>query len=371
VATKTLLEEYNLNCSVQKFTGRLPEFYTYELCPYCDGEPMISKGNTRDSSKNIVLNTKCYCNECGHIIDARSFKPCSCNNCEQVIVNAIDNEINSSLENAKADIDYVNEEPMVKWFLAAIMRSGQDEFDVTLIHPSFSMAHSRLTPDDNYTMQLVSALKKSNWIRFAEITNKESLTIENQQITKYQPLKATYRLNVTDNFSLLEVVSAPDVMIPDNYISLLWSDLAYQECMEYTRYLLDDYRLPNNIGPKTEATIRDGLKKYSTSQMFNHIWSSVKDAAAQAQKAGITKKHAVNMISGTIQRRIERMSTEGWEVKGYGRNYNLPQSILADLFFNRMTTIGERGFTAVPCFDMLNVSDVENESNKTSSTKIG
>ncbi|MEL7436482.1 MAG: hypothetical protein AAFN11_21255, partial [Chloroflexota bacterium] len=61
-----------------------------------------------------------------------------------------------------------------------------------------------------------------------------------------------------------------------------------------------------------------------------------------------TKQHAANTVVGSIQRQSERAKAEGWEIKPYNRNYNSPQSIVSEVFFNVVLQIGDGGFNQVP-----------------------
>lgn len=46
----------------------------------------------------------------------------------------------------------------------------------------------------------------------------------------------------------------------------------------------------------------------------------------------ITKKHAVNTITREILRNCEKAEADSWDIKGYIRDYNYPQSIISEVF---------------------------------------
>ena len=167
----------------------------------------------------------------------------------------------------------------------------------------------------------------------------------------YYALKSTFELNLESDAEAIHELLNPEIIFTEkDYFDAmeLWKNIAYYECLEYLYSKMEEYRLPDNIGPKTENIIVEGLKYFPVSQMFNHLWAATKDAAAQSVKREITKKHATNMIAGILQRRIEKSVAEKWEIKPYGRDFNLPQSIIADLLYNRILQIGDKGFTAIP-----------------------
>lgn len=78
-------------------------------------------------------------------------------------------------------------------------------------------------------------------------------------------------------------------------------------------------------------------------------------AAAFYQKGGITKQHAVNTLAGSITKRVEGSIAEGWDVKGYERNYNYPQTAISSVMHDKILKIGESGFKLSPTLDSLKI----------------
>ena len=198
------------------------------------------------------------------------------------------------------------------------------------------------------SIKIISTLKRSNWIRFSENNQESCFTIEYGEITKYFPLKTIYRLNLVDDFSGMTALTNPDLSNTHQVIMYdQWLEIAQAECFEYLVYHLHEYNLPDDIGPKTKAVIYEGLKRYSVSQMFNFIWRAAKNAAAYYQKDRVTKQHALNAIPGSMQRDMDRAVAEGWEVKGYSRNYNLARSIYAGMFYDLALKMGDKAIDMV------------------------
>jgi hypothetical protein len=344
--TANLMKEYGVSGTPQKFTARLPDFYSDEFCPYCEmpARVLIRKGSARNQTGCVVLSLEGKCERCGH--KSGGHEKCRCENCDKAEKNALQEVIDEMALEAKDDSDYQQEYDYLKFLLMAVLRSGQDENDLGLIHPHFETISCKLAPD-TLAFDAVGHLARKGWLRLSGGSSADSIRIKNGRVVGYIALEATYRLNVNNSFTLIGEVMNPELSI-GQWARKAWIDIAFYECREYLKYLIKEYRLNGEIGPKTEAVLRDGLESFSTSQMFNFIWGAVKDAAAFYQKGGVTKSHAANIIPGSIQRKIDRSIAEGFEVKGYGRNYNLPQSIMADILFNKVLKIGEKGFTACP-----------------------
>jgi hypothetical protein len=90
------------------------------------------------------------------------------------------------------------------------------------------------------------------------------------------------------------------------------------------------------------------LEYYSVSQLYSIIYRSIANTAKFYQENKITRKHAGNMVVTHIQRYGEKAKAEGWEIKGFSRNYNLPQTAISEIFFNRIVNIGSLGFEMPP-----------------------
>lgn len=353
-----LLLEYGLGDVVKKFTARLPEIQSDIFCPHCLVEKMISKGVERGTGGEFVMKMDLYCKECGHI--EHEAKLCKCYHCQRAFTLAIINDSVSKSEHTKNRYDYYISSPRSKILLGAFLRSGQDENNIRLILPRYTIKQHLLSPNEHYSEAIISELFNDGWLCFDKSTPENSITIENGKIKSYNPLKAHYRLNTNEDDSFINEISNPNLVLTTNYkINFemgitydealeLWNEIAYSEVVAYLEYQLQQYRFTVNIGEKTKSVLMEGLKIFSIAQMTNLIWGTVKDIASAYQKGGITKKHAVNYIPSSIQRKIEKTLTEGWEIKGYGRNFDLPQSLLSEIFFNKIIKIGDKGFTTCP-----------------------
>lgn len=128
----------------------------------------------------------------------------------------------------------------------------------------------------------------------------------------------------------------------------LWNEIARHECMSYLKLALDDHKLPFTPGEKTVQMFNRVINHYSISQVYSFIWRAAKDAAAFYTRERVAKQHAANTVVGAIERAAERASANGWEIRHYGRERRLPESVLNQVFFNRVLQIGDDGFTSVP-----------------------
>ncbi len=74
----------------------------------------------------------------------------------------------------------------------------------------------------------------------------------------------------------------------------------------------------------------------------------VRNAASFYLSNNVSKRHAANTIVGNIQQRAERAEAENWQIKDCRRSYNNSPSVLALLFSDKITGLGERYISEVP-----------------------
>jgi hypothetical protein len=131
-------------------------------------------------------------------------------------------------------------------------------------------------------------------------------------------------------------------------VLVTWKQMALWDCLEYLDFTLSEHRLEFTSGEKTLEMFNHLLEQYSVSQIYSFIWRASKDAAAFYVRERVTKQHAANTVVGTIQRMAENSEAEGWQVKGYRRDFQLPQSLMSEVLYNAVLKIGSAGFETKP-----------------------
>ena len=124
----------------------------------------------------------------------------------------------------------------------------------------------------------------------------------------------------------------------------LCKEVQLNECLGFLKVILEDHQLYLSPGEKTRQVLSQCLEKFSVAQVYNFIWRAAKDAAAYYMRSSISKRQAANSVVGNISRNMERALANGWEVKPFNRNYNLPQSSLSRIIFNVVLGTDDGGF---------------------------
>jgi len=352
-----LIKEYNIDIRTGLLVKTFP-LLTHDNvpCPYCN-MPMVSY---RESKSSYAFgDPKTFCQECKH----KNYDPyCNCENCKKLKAEKeeIFRQKEAKRNDAKRQIliesyEYENSMPISideltikdKLYICALLRTSLSE-DFKNINP-LSSVKSNLAPTQKYKMNIISYLRSKLIVSFSPSTSLHSIVIENNEIQSYYPLDVALKLNAPieqyDDMAQDLLHLNIDEEITSETKLELWYEIGLFECLEFLYAKMDEYNLPTDyVGDKTISAIRESLKDFSISQNFNFIWRSVTNAAAFYQKSSVSKKHAVNTISGSIIRSHEKAKAENWEIKGYGRDYNYPQAIISEVFFNNILQIGSKGF---------------------------
>lgn len=116
----------------------------------------------------------------------------------------------------------------------------------------------------------------------------------------------------------------------------LWEELALADASAYLDMKLGEHHLEMKQGDGTRAALVDALATFSLGQVFNFIYRAAKDSPAYYQRGGVNKRQAANSTVGRISAAVDRARASGWEVKSFGRPWNLPLSAIGETFFSKV-----------------------------------
>jgi len=357
-----LINEYDIDIKNSSFLIKTfpPRTHFDILCPFCN----IFMTSYRKSKSSYSIET-IFCKECQHELDNTY---CSCTICknkrlekekfererQQILFDTQRQVIiDKYLTDKEYPTDFEELDIQMKLYLSSLLRSSLSE-DLKDINPisSATLKLTPITPDNIYETKIITFLKENGLIIFSPNTVLNSISIEDNKIDGYYPLNTTYRLNISKDGLTIEVdelFHLEDIEEKNDELLLtLWLEIALYECLEYLYMRLDEYNLPSKyIGDKTVSAIKETLNNFSISQIFYFIWRASKSSDEFYQKGGRTKQHAVNLVAGNILRIMETAIAKNQVVPKYERNYKCPQSIISEIFFNRVVKIGARGFDMV------------------------
>ncbi len=240
-------------------------------------------------------------------------------------------------------------------FLLSLVRYSINE-DFLFLLPESKNYNKFLSPNYEYTIKIYKYLKSKNIINISPLSNLDFITND--------PLKNQFSYCITEviwdvviNYEIYPTLKCFIEILEDKISDrnkwneswfiesrILCKEVLLQELLSYLIYILSEHKLEFSPGEKTEFVLAKILDKYSVAQGYNLIWSSAKDAAAYYMRGGISKQQAANSVVGRIEAKLERYMINDWELKSFGRNYNLPTSILSQILFGLAFKSDDGGF---------------------------
>jgi len=238
-------------------------------------------------------------------------------------------------------------------YMLSVIRTGASE-DLEYIVPH-EYYEIPLSPCEDFDEEILMHLYNAEALfihpgsqnETVEIVKKDPLSL------RFYPLSVHWLLHYSD-------VKRPEQIVEDleriltskkewpatwsSEVSALRIRVALEESLQYLRYVMREHGFNFTIGEKTIQIVKSLLNKFSVAQIYNFSWRAAKDAAAFYQRKHVTKQHAANTVTGSIQRLSEKALVEGWEVKAYKRNYNMPQCMVSQVLYNTTLQIGNAGF---------------------------
>ncbi|TLS71034.1 hypothetical protein FE243_06980 [Aliarcobacter thereius] len=376
LSVQKVIEKYKLNILPSKIKSYLPEIKVDFLCPFCDiemYEEAKSRTEYKDSQKYKNINyfrtnkNSIFCKECGHKDDKNEFNQfyCNCDNCiqhkkmsEELKIKKAKkytNEIINSQKESSISIEEIKNNSIIeKTYLLTLLLYLYDD-KKHIFKPISTLDGIKFSPSIELGFEMINNLL-GYMIRFKDTPNIHNHVYlkEGNSSFSYEQYNCTYSLNLCEdmdiNFTkLVTLCETNDYCegIEDDALEL-WLKIAKEELKEYLFYLFEKYNFNKDyIGDAILEKLELILEDFSVSEGYSILYSSVSGSASYKQ-TGISHRQAINSINSYIANNIAKRKSGEWKTKGYGRNYDLPQTAISMVFFNNILKIGESGFTLIP-----------------------
>ena len=241
-------------------------------------------------------------------------------------------------------------------YFISLIRVGMSE-DLEFIYPRESYENP-LSPTSESDLEILRQLYRNNHICIHPGSRPDTLELNEDDLNsfKFYPLQVHWLLPLSEDQKTQDVIQLVETALRskdgwseewNDQSALLRREIALQESFQYLKFVLQEHGFDFSIGEKTTQIIKSLLSDFSVAQIYNLCWRAAKDAAAYFMRESISKKQAANIVPGSIQRMAERALSEGWEIKPYGRNFKVPQTMASEVLYNMALQIGDAGYNAV------------------------
>lgn len=237
-------------------------------------------------------------------------------------------------------------------YLLSVIRTGASE-DLSHIVPH-EYYEIPLSPSKDFDREILLQLYHDYALSIHPHSNQETITIVNKDPTsfRFDPLGVHWLLPISDEQRPEHIVKELERLLPSkewpatraSEVNALRTRIALEESLQYLRYVLSEHGFNFTIGEKTIQVVKSLLNEFSVAQIYNFCWRAAKDAASFYMRKYVSKQHAANTVTGSIKRMSEKSLAEGWEVKSFRRNFDLPQCMVSQVLYNTTLKIGDSGF---------------------------
>ena len=211
-----------------------------------------------------------------------------------------------------------------------------------------------LSPCQDFDLEILMQLYRAGTLCIHPDSGREAIELveEDPSSFHFYPLCVHWLLPLSEEENAAHIVEELERVLPSKEWPAAWSSevnalrtrMALEESLQYLRFVLSEHRFDFTVGEKTIQVVKSLLNEFSVAQIYNFSWRAAKDAAAFYMRKHVSKQHAANTVPGSIQRLSERALAEGWEMKPYGRNFNVPQCMVSQVLYNTTLRIGDAGF---------------------------
>jgi hypothetical protein len=363
VRPSSLIEKYRIDVSTTNLYKCFPPTSSKEKCPYCKfplGYLPTSRNSTVTGGQVCLLcdhllnDEKCDCGGCVELKHQRNrIKELS----EQLKDEAISEYIN---KNKKLPIEIGELTLRDRLYLSALVKDCLTN-DLKVLKPFSKCPHIRLAPTTKYVQKIYTHLI-ARGIIYPSDRSHHVFTLENDTL-EYDLFEIYYDLNISHNditwSTLIKTLLNPLILqtheIKEGYE--LWTEVVLHESIEYLRVQLEKcgliYQSLEIINDKTLLELSTVTEKFSTTQMFKIIWAVANSAAAYKQK--YKKNLSVESTTNNLVKYANKVIDRQWEMEGYARAYNNPQTTISSILFNQVLAIKEKGFLIKASIDYLSI----------------
>lgn len=366
-----LLKEYKIKTTNSNLIRILPGIWSSDLCEYCEERFVIPLSSKSDKSPLNERNKKCP--TCNH--NPSSYF-CDCLNCKEKqkkeILEEIERQERLNQEKREYLNNFLSEDNWVKvqeneldaedrLYLAVILKAALSE-NTVYIKPLKEVADN-LAPTSEFELELIKTLTGKRLIIPHKISDINSFEIvfkdEDRQSASvsHEIYEVSYRINIepmdSDYDEMIKRLMYPSrELFSNEFCYEMWKKISFYESMQYLLYQMSEVGYSFNPGKKTFAVLEQLLESFSVAQIYNIIFRAVANSTSRYQSGKITKIHAQNSVITSCEMQGQRAIAENWELKGYNRIRELPETLISQVLFNSIIQISTLGFYEKPTEDL-------------------
>ena len=354
--TVDLIQQFKINLPPSQLRKVLPLKVLDQHCSAC-GAVMVQEVPTRRGKK--LIPGKISCSICGHIED----QFCKCWHClserkrlllenearqQARIADALSKELIKEYTNIElSELSLTEAVAFLALIRCCPIVDGQ--------HVCDSLADSSVpyAPTVSLMRELMDILRNIGLIALSERSDAGTIDCDGDRII-YDVEHVRWIVPESGRNELIQKIEVAGLSgtWPPNWrdeVEELWRKIAHSECRQFYDYCARMRNLRTNAEGAVNRMLTNLLQDLSVAQVYCVIWVGARLTSDFQIVKNPHKVHAANYMIGACQRWADRARAEGWEVKLFRRNFDLPRSMISYVLFDVIYKIGEDGFTKANC----------------------
>lgn len=362
-----LLKVYKIETSNSNLIRILPGVFDSDLCEYCKIKYIIPL-SSRSYDFPLQENNK-RCSNCNH---QPSSYFCTCSNCEEKRRKEELEKLEKKAKLNQHKRNYLNKllsednwdkkeegelEPEDRLYLAVILKAALSE-NTMYIEP-LKNHYGNLAPTNGFEAEMIKTLTARDLLVPHNISDVNSFNIEFKDEKMHSAdvshgiYDVCYRININPadmNYKemIKRLMYPSSELFSNEFCYDMWKKISFYESMQYLLYQMNEVGYSFNPGEKTNAVLENLLESFSVAQIYNIIYRAVANSTARYQSGKITKLHAQNSVITSCEIQGEKALAENWNLKGYNRIRELPETLISKVLFNSVMKISALGFNEKP-----------------------
>lgn len=351
-----LIQQFKINILPNQLRKVLPLKELDQNCSIC-GAVMVQDVPTRQGRR--LIEGKISCSACGHVESER----CNCRHClakrqrlllenraqqQARIAKALSKEqLKRHIDFGLPDLSLIEAVAFLALTRCCPVVDGQNVCE-TLAESSVPFA-----PTVTLIRELMDILRNAGLVAISEESDAGTIDFDGDRMI-YDVEQVRWIVPESGRHELIQKIEVAGLSgaWPEHWcgeVEPLWRKIALAECRQFYDYCAQKRGLHTHSENAVNEMLTNVLRDLSVAQVYGVIWNGARLTSDFQIVKKPHKVHAANYMIGACQRWADRARAEGWAVKAFRRNFDLPRSMISYVLFDVIYKIGEEGFTKAVC----------------------
>lgn len=355
VPVKSLLQEFDIQCRTSDLFRFFPPHVLRLPCPACGGRWARPRQSRESTKAGQYGSSRCRCLDCQHV----DSKLCVCPYCEGTrerqnranaeALSAAIAEFCSPFHVVRPNLQGI--ENLGLWDATALLSLWRATTEVAPnVRTAIADSPIRFAPTSALGEVLILSLVDRGYVALNPNSPPGAFWFENGEL-EVDVTRSWWNVMVPNLNEIVADIERAGIEcnLPGEWLLQAAEThlfLAEAECFAYFYHCAAERQISGEHPPRLKELISNLLVDLSVAQAFRPIWMAARSTADFIVRQRPPRHIAGSYMVSCAQSWIDRARAEGWDIKPFRRNFELPQSLVSRVLYDALLGIGDRGFTS-------------------------